>query len=344
MDLRGNDRIPVEILSGLSSQVAQELADLGPFKPISSQDIKQMLAMEAMKQMLGCDDSACLAEIGGALGADYMVGGSVMLLGESYLTQMQLMNIRHSRAENRVSREYTGGPKGLFDDVRVAAKLLVRDILAQESGTLNLRVSEEGATIKVDGTIVGVSPMPPFQVAGGMHTVAAEKAGFILFRRDVAIVAEKESLLEAQLAPSAEFRRQYQEEAGWTRTLAWTGIGVGGASLVLTGVLFGVAEGRAQQLRVDSRRYNRSKERREEDLLDLNEREAAVGTLDSLVLTSGVVGAAALAVGVVLFVTGDDPHRYQGATSVGLEESARSSAPEVSLGVTPGGFALFGSF
>jgi hypothetical protein len=46
----------------------------------------QMLALEQAKQSVGCgSDMACLAEIGGALGADYLITGSVLLVGDTYL-------------------------------------------------------------------------------------------------------------------------------------------------------------------------------------------------------------------------------------------------------------------
>ena len=190
-----------------------------------------MLAVEQMKQSMGCDDVSCLAEIGGALGVDYIVSGSILMLGDAYVTQLQLMNIRQGRADGRVSREYSGGPKGLFDDVRVATKVLVRDILAQRSGTLKLMVSEEGATVKIDGVIVGTSPMPPFQLAGGFHTVSVEKAGFILATQDVEIQASRERAAQMTLLPSEDVSRAYKDHAMCWRRMAWVGVGTGGAGV-----------------------------------------------------------------------------------------------------------------
>ena len=36
-----------------------------------------MLAFEKQRQMLGCADTGCIAEIGGALGVDYIISGKV---------------------------------------------------------------------------------------------------------------------------------------------------------------------------------------------------------------------------------------------------------------------------
>jgi hypothetical protein len=44
-------------------------------------DIQALLALETARDLLGCNDVSCLAEIGGAIGADYLVQSSVGELG-----------------------------------------------------------------------------------------------------------------------------------------------------------------------------------------------------------------------------------------------------------------------
>ena len=55
--------------------------------------------------MLGCTDAVCLAEIGGALGVEYLVTGNVGKVGNRFLVNLQLIDIRQIKVVNRVKRE-----------------------------------------------------------------------------------------------------------------------------------------------------------------------------------------------------------------------------------------------
>ena len=70
---------------------------------ISRDEIKSMLLHEQSKMLMGCDDESCLAEIGGALGVQYIVSGNVGRIGETYLLHLKLINIREAKVENRVA-------------------------------------------------------------------------------------------------------------------------------------------------------------------------------------------------------------------------------------------------
>src|SRR5437899_3317519 len=63
--------------------VAESLRDLGVFKVLSSEDIKRLLNFQREKALVGgqCTEDQCLAEIGGALGADSMVSGKLTRIG-----------------------------------------------------------------------------------------------------------------------------------------------------------------------------------------------------------------------------------------------------------------------
>lgn len=310
MDLRGTDNISPKLLGFLTNGVAETLDAMGPFKSISSQDIQQMLQYEANKQLAGCDDASCLAEIGGALGADYLVTGNVSLVNELYVVQLQLTNIKHARVDQRVSRELKGPQEQLFAEVRTATKLLVRDILGQLAGTLALKVSEEGASIKVDGTIVAVSPAAPLTVAGGMHTIAIEKEGFVTYQQDVEIHEKSELALDVRLTPSEEFRRAYRRGANLIRTLSLASLGVGVVALAGGGYLVFDGISRANRLDQQIEVYNSQASRtaQEYDAITAGRRELA--TVDILTISAGGVALVGLAVGATMLLLGDDPDKY----------------------------------
>ena len=69
-----------ELASAVGGVVANELDRLGAFHVVTSEAIRSMLAFEKQRQMLGCADAGCIADIGGALGVDWLVSGKVSRL------------------------------------------------------------------------------------------------------------------------------------------------------------------------------------------------------------------------------------------------------------------------
>ena len=318
MDLRASSELPPDFIASLSSLMARELEQLGPFAATAAQDVLQMVTFESMRQSLGCDAGAsCLAEIGGALGADYMVSGNLSVIGGAYLLQLQLMDLRASDIVARIARDYSGQASGLLEEVRIATRLLVRDLLAKRSGRLLIAAVEEGATVSVDDVVMGVTPMrEALDLGAGTHNVVIDKRGFVRFAKDVTITEGAESRLDVVLRPSDEFVRDYRERARFTRRLAWAGIVTGGVALVASGVLYAKGASDAAELRDDIDAYNASALRDSGTAAALADRDGTIGRLDTIAVISAGVGVAALATGIVLFATGDDPDRYEPRTSV----------------------------
>ncbi len=318
MDLRATGDLPPDFIGSLSSLIAQELERLGPFAAVASQDVLQMVTFETMRQQLGCDAGAsCLAEIGGALGADYMVSGNLSFIGGAYLLQLQLLDLAGSNVVGRVGRDYAGAPSGLLEEVRVATRLLVRDVLAKKSGRLAVVAAEEGATVSVDGVVVGVTPLvEPLVIAAGAHSLTVDKRGFVRFAKDVDVTEGEEVRVDATLTPSADFITDYRERASFARKLAWAGMIGGGVALAAGGVLYAKGAGDASDLKRDIAAYNASGLRDSGTAARLERRDASIGKLDTFAVISAGVGVAALTAGIVLYVTGDDPDRYEAKTTV----------------------------
>ncbi|GAB4292645.1 MAG: hypothetical protein Kow0090_06650 [Myxococcota bacterium] len=70
---------------------------------IGMAEIKTMLGYEEQKQTVGCTDDSCVIEIGGALGVDRLVTGVLGRLGNSFLINVKLLNIRDATVEKQVS-------------------------------------------------------------------------------------------------------------------------------------------------------------------------------------------------------------------------------------------------
>ncbi|MBI5510909.1 MAG: PEGA domain-containing protein [Deltaproteobacteria bacterium] len=326
MDLAATDSLPKDLVTSLSSLVAETLDATGAFKAISSQDIVKLLSYAASQQQMGCDDMTCIAEIGGALGADYLVTGSLTQTGSQIAVQLQLADIKASRVDNRVSRAYEGGHQGLYDELKAATQILVRDILAKKSGMLAVTVNEEGASVKVDGSIIGVSPLPAFSVAGGVHNLMVEKEGFVTYRADVTIEESQTLAHDAHLVPSEDFVKSYESHAGFVRTMSWICITAGVVGLGGGGALYYLGSKEAQDLNKQVDAYNADVRRRTTTRDQLDKKERRVAMMDMGALSGAGIGVVGLITGFVLRAVGDDPDRYKMTSR--LTVGARAPDPE----------------
>jgi len=85
----------------LTSIVVNDASRAG-FDVISQADVATLLGVEKQKQMLGCsEDASCLAEIGGALGAEYVLSGQVGQIGSRYHVALQLLDAKKARVAAR---------------------------------------------------------------------------------------------------------------------------------------------------------------------------------------------------------------------------------------------------
>ncbi|OGQ77270.1 MAG: hypothetical protein A2289_02260 [Deltaproteobacteria bacterium RIFOXYA12_FULL_58_15] len=76
-------RVPASTVEILDDLLVNEVGAKSGSIVIGSQDINAMLGLDKMKDALGCTDLSCAADIGGALGVDFVLTGSVSNLRSS---------------------------------------------------------------------------------------------------------------------------------------------------------------------------------------------------------------------------------------------------------------------
>lgn len=77
------------------------------FKVISASEVATLLGAERQRQLMGCGEDSCLEELVGALGARYLLQGSVGKVGANYLVTVRLFDTQHSRVLARTSLQAT---------------------------------------------------------------------------------------------------------------------------------------------------------------------------------------------------------------------------------------------
>jgi hypothetical protein len=90
----GSDAATLDVLSTLCAGAAARVPGL---TIVSAAEVNAMLDVERQKDLLGCTDVSCIAEIGGALGVDSILSGQVGKLGEAYVVTMALIDIKEAR-------------------------------------------------------------------------------------------------------------------------------------------------------------------------------------------------------------------------------------------------------
>ncbi len=124
MDLKAEIGIDEKIVNLLYEVSLTEFQKYKNVSIISKTDIASMLKHEAQKELTGCNEDSCMAEIGGALGVDKVVLGNVGKIGESYTISFKLMDIRNAKVEKRVSKTIPANQDKLVPLVKVLANEL----------------------------------------------------------------------------------------------------------------------------------------------------------------------------------------------------------------------------
>jgi TolB-like protein len=119
----------------LTSIIISDAARAG-FEVVSQADITAMLAFQKQRQMLGCSDEGCMAELGGALGADYVLSGEAARVGSQDHLSLTLLDARKGKVLGRSAGFSPAGD----DELTVAIQQRLRALLRQERPDLAVRL------------------------------------------------------------------------------------------------------------------------------------------------------------------------------------------------------------
>ena len=104
-------------------------------------------------------------------------------------------------------------------------------------GTLTVRADHDGARVRVGDDDAGVTPIAePLELAPGRYALAADLPGYVPYRGEVTVEAGVRTSAVIELSPGTN----YTSTAG-TPVFAWVAFGVGGAALITSVVLGGIA-------------------------------------------------------------------------------------------------------
>jgi hypothetical protein len=234
MPLKAADPALAEVMT---SEVTQALRDLQVFSVLDPQAIGGMLSMEALKQSAGCSEVSCFSELASALGASFVVTGSIANVDGGLAGHLSLVDQRKASVVDS-SMVRVGAARELAAAVKRGAQVLVQKLLVRRVGMLRVLASEAGAEVSLDGVTVGVTPLPPQRLSMGPHALVLQKTGFVAERRDVFIRPGDTLVQRLDLVASPEFAQAHRRKNLALRGGALAGAGVAASALAGLGAAY----------------------------------------------------------------------------------------------------------
>lgn len=124
----GNQMVPA-VVKLLGDSLVEAVRDAQVFRSVVSfSEIQTLVGFEQQRQLLDCSQDSCMAELAGSLGVDFLFTGNVGRLGDVYLINLRLLDVRRASAVATVSvRVRHGSDVALLDAVIASAReLMVR--------------------------------------------------------------------------------------------------------------------------------------------------------------------------------------------------------------------------
>jgi hypothetical protein len=202
LDLTTAGGVGNDVASVLNDAITSQVAGGAYFSVLSSKEVQTMLGMERQRQMMGCseDSSSCLTELAGALGARFVMSGSVAKLGDAFQLSLQTLDTSKAQPVGRSTR--------LAKDLETLRRQLPYSV-AEATGTpppappsrlMPYSMMIGGGVLAVAGGIVGLSALSEdaglrkeFEVARD-NPQAATLRSAADYRRDAAAVSAKKTV------------------------------------------------------------------------------------------------------------------------------------------------------
>lgn len=210
LELTAAGGVEPQLARALTEAVTGEVAARGFFSVVSSTDVQTLLGLERQRQLTGCaeDSSSCATELAGALGARFVLSGTLARLGNAYQLTLQTLDATRAQPVGRATRF--------------------------ASGLEALRAQLTYAVAEATGTPL---PPPPSRVVpyslmagGGLAVVGGGVIGLQALARQAALDRELENGL--QQPESMRPRAYYTDESraiGRQKTLSVVVLGAGAA-------------------------------------------------------------------------------------------------------------------
>lgn len=301
--------VPEEYAEGLTETIATAAAQTGVFETISPAQISALLSFEKRKELLGgCVEEECFVQVAQAVKAPHLVGGSIAKVGDQLVLNLVLIDAGEGSALKRTDRNTTSASQ-LMSSARAAMIVVLQPLLESRQGYLRVAVNvpDAGVTVDDERRVEGVGQV--IALAAGPHALKVVRDGFYTTTADVFVRPGRVSVETVNLIPAKETIQSYEGSAKLKR---WGGYGtavVAVGAAVASGLFYARATDNKNM--VDSYTSALGTDRAQVAYPDVVEARNDFNTNQAVYLS--LLGTAVISAGVsaYLFLTGDDPDRYE---------------------------------
>ncbi len=199
--LQAHPGVPEGAPQVLGDLVLEALLNRHGLRALGPSDMRTLLQAEEQKRLLGCFDEACMVSLVGALGADWLVGGSVGRLEDQVVLSLVLIEAREARVTARASLS--------LDSLRQAPA---------QVGPLVDRLLGQRPRVRVPSALAPQPPAverKPMEPAEFGRRVEAHLAGLRRGPYSPAMVEERRALLEDMAVTPLEPQFLRKANAFW---------------------------------------------------------------------------------------------------------------------------------
>jgi hypothetical protein len=97
LDFPADPAFTPNVIRVIGDYLAGGLRDQG-FEVMTTGDIGAALGVERQKELMGCSESSCVADIGGAMGVDYIVRPNMAVLDRDTVLTLTLIDSKGRRS------------------------------------------------------------------------------------------------------------------------------------------------------------------------------------------------------------------------------------------------------
>ena len=214
-----------------TGSVVRGLRQLDVFQVLSSDDVRQLLALERTRQLSGAKAESSVGQLGASLNASNAVVGSVTRVGGKLQVEIRLLDAQTQKVLSQKTLNQATVEQ-VASQLPGLAQELMSPLLREQQGFLVVKCREEAVEVLVDDTLVGSTPLKgSLDLARGTHRLTVRKDGFIAQTLSVRIEPKQTTVEEVELAPSADYAKIYKDKYGKMRVGAWVATGVAVAGI-----------------------------------------------------------------------------------------------------------------
>jgi TolB-like protein len=127
LPLTAGEGISDKTAASLTEAAAAEVRRVPGIQLITQQDVVTLMGFKRERALLGCQEESCVAEVGGAIGVDRLVIGTLSKLGESLFATLKLMDVKRGKVLSQSDRRLRNGT---IDDLLDALPAMTTELMA----------------------------------------------------------------------------------------------------------------------------------------------------------------------------------------------------------------------